>query len=68
MNEALCCAIRYYQVVVLRSAVCTNSAMMRLLALPLLASTPTAQRINAPLASRNAKPVPFIAETGGRTQ
>ncbi|UIJ42655.1 bifunctional proline dehydrogenase/L-glutamate gamma-semialdehyde dehydrogenase PutA [Vibrio kanaloae] len=29
-------------------------------------STPTAQRINVSLASRNAKPVPFIAETGGQ--
>ncbi|MEZ9010856.1 bifunctional proline dehydrogenase/L-glutamate gamma-semialdehyde dehydrogenase PutA [Vibrio splendidus] len=29
-------------------------------------STPTAQRINVSLATRNAKPVPFIAETGGQ--
>lgn len=29
-------------------------------------STPTAQRINVSLASRNAQPVPFIAETGGQ--
>jgi RHH-type proline utilization regulon transcriptional repressor/proline dehydrogenase/delta 1-pyrroline-5-carboxylate dehydrogenase len=29
-------------------------------------STPTAQRINVSLASRTAKPVPFIAETGGQ--
>ena len=29
-------------------------------------STPTAQRINVSLASRNAKPVPLIAETGGQ--
>ncbi|WP_086981251.1 bifunctional proline dehydrogenase/L-glutamate gamma-semialdehyde dehydrogenase PutA [Vibrio aphrogenes] len=29
-------------------------------------STPTAQRINATLAGREAKPVPFIAETGGQ--
>ncbi len=29
-------------------------------------STPTAQRINVSLASRNAKPVPFIAKTGGQ--
>ncbi|NAZ91128.1 bifunctional proline dehydrogenase/L-glutamate gamma-semialdehyde dehydrogenase PutA [Vibrio toranzoniae] len=29
-------------------------------------STPTAQRINVSLASCNAKPVPFIAETGGQ--
>ncbi|MFA0504099.1 bifunctional proline dehydrogenase/L-glutamate gamma-semialdehyde dehydrogenase PutA [Vibrio sp. 10N.222.54.B12] len=29
-------------------------------------STPTAQRINVSLASRNAKPVPFVAETGGQ--
>lgn len=29
-------------------------------------STPTAQRINVSLASRDAKPVPFIAETGGQ--
>ncbi|MCE0557006.1 bifunctional proline dehydrogenase/L-glutamate gamma-semialdehyde dehydrogenase PutA [Motilimonas sp. E26] len=29
-------------------------------------STPTAQRINISLASRVAKPVPFIAETGGQ--
>ena len=29
-------------------------------------STPTAQRINATLAQREAKPVPFIAETGGQ--
>lgn len=29
-------------------------------------STPTAQRINATLAQRDSKPVPFIAETGGQ--
>ncbi|MFD2176158.1 bifunctional proline dehydrogenase/L-glutamate gamma-semialdehyde dehydrogenase PutA [Veronia pacifica] len=29
-------------------------------------STPTAQRINRSLASRNAEPVPLIAETGGQ--
>ncbi|MGB1319902.1 MAG: bifunctional proline dehydrogenase/L-glutamate gamma-semialdehyde dehydrogenase PutA [Vibrio gallaecicus] len=29
-------------------------------------STPTAQRINVSLATRKAKPVPFIAETGGQ--
>ncbi|MCF7352880.1 bifunctional proline dehydrogenase/L-glutamate gamma-semialdehyde dehydrogenase PutA [Vibrio sp. CK2-1] len=29
-------------------------------------STPTAQRINATLAQRDAEPVPFIAETGGQ--
>ncbi|MFV0575006.1 MAG: bifunctional proline dehydrogenase/L-glutamate gamma-semialdehyde dehydrogenase PutA [Vibrio sp.] len=29
-------------------------------------STPTAQRINMSLAERDAKPVPFIAETGGQ--